>query len=132
MQKGQKSSSISISKSPESPRKLKIVLQTPKHKHTSSLITPKSSPIRLKTTKTLSSKFKVKMNKYESPSNATLKLNSKHKHALSENIPITTKNSKVSNKKKKKLSTLPDKKNSLKRISLPITHETTLRVSQKN
>ena len=128
MQKGQKISAISISNSPDSPRKLKITLQTPKHKHTSSLITPKSSTIKLKTTTTFSFKFKAPMNKFESPSSTALKLNSKHKYAFSEHIPITTKNSKSS---KKKLSTSPDKQNSLRNISLPITPETALRLFRK-
>lgn len=121
MQKGPKCSALSIS--PDSPRKVKVVNQTPKHKHTSSLITPKSSTFKFKPMTTFSSKPKVSLNKFVSPSTATLKPSSRHKHAFSEHMPSSVKNA---NLIKKKQSRSPEKKSVFKTMSLPITPETAL------
>ncbi|OMJ85296.1 hypothetical protein SteCoe_13388 [Stentor coeruleus] len=125
MQKPTKIPTISLSNSPESQKKLKLVFQTPKHKHTSSLITPKASNIKCKPLTTLVSQSKLSISKLMSPSVACLKLNSKHKHAFSEHIPGSNKNSKLI--KEKQISS-PEKKPTWKNMLLPITSETALQL----
>ena len=118
-------SASSNSNSPESPKKLKLVLQTPKHKHTGSLITPKSSFMKFKPSLTLSSKSKPVINKFISPSSALVKLNTKHKHAFSEHIPASVKNS-TSKINPKKAS--PERRSLWKYIQTPIKPETALKL----
>lgn len=125
MQKPTKIPAISLSNSPESPKKLKLIFQTPKHKHTASLITPKASNIKCKPLTTLVSQSKLSISKLMSPSVACLKLNSKHKHAFSEHTPGSVKNAKPI---KGKPTASPDKKPTWKSMLLPLTNETVLRL----
>ncbi|OMJ90101.1 hypothetical protein SteCoe_7588 [Stentor coeruleus] len=125
MQRPTKIPTISLSNSPESPKKLKLIFQTPKHKHTSSLITPKASNIKCKPLTTLVSNSKLSISKLMSPSLASLKLNSKHKHAFSENASGLIKN--LNPIKGKQISSL-DKKPTWKSMLLPLTSETVLRL----
>ncbi|OMJ90070.1 hypothetical protein SteCoe_7651 [Stentor coeruleus] len=125
MQKAPKNTTIAVSNSPESPKKTKLILQTPKHKHTASLITPKVSSFKFKPMSTLTSKNKLSISKFLSPNAATLKLNTKHKHTFSEQIPSTVKNSKLI---KRKPGISPDKKPTWKTMLMPLSNGTTLKL----
>ena len=118
-------SSLPSSKSPESRKNL--VLQTPKHKHTNSLITPKVSQTRLISTICSSaskSRSKLSISKLASPCATTTKATSKHKHTFSDCIPLSTKNSKLI---KRKPGASPEKKLIWKTVKLPITNEAALK-----
>ena len=118
-------SSLPSSKSPESRKKL--VLQTPKHKHTNSLITPKASQSRLISTITSSSsksRTMLSLSKFSSPNTQTAKSSSKHKHTFSDCIPLSAKNSKLI---KRKAGLSPDKRLVWKTVKLPLTSESALK-----
>ena len=117
-------SSLPSSKSPESRKKL--VLQTPKHKHTNSLITAKVSQTKLISTQASSqskSRSKLAITKISSPSIQTTKSSCKHKHTFSDCIPLSAKNSKLI---KRKPGLSPDKKQIFRSSKLPITIEASL------
>ena len=121
--KGSIPPTISTSNSPDGKKKQKLVIQTPKHKHTSSLITPKSSSFKFKPLSTISSKPKLSLSKFTTPSTTKMHSSSNHKHAFSETVPSTVKNSKII---KRKVNNTPEKKSLFKSIKLPITPETTI------
>ena len=115
-------SSITASKSPESRKKL--VLQTPKHKHTSSLITPKSSLLKFQPNSTVKSGNKMSFTKLISPSSSTMKTTPKHKHTFSDFIQSSAKNSKII---KRKPGSSPEKRLLWKNVKVPIPYETALK-----
>ena len=115
------SSILTKSISPER-KNPKIVIQTPKHKHTFSLITPKSSSFQFKPVILSASKPKFSSAKFAVPCTTTKNI-SKHKHAFSEQFSGTLKKPKLI---KRKTNTSPFKKNSFKNTKVPITPQTTL------
>jgi hypothetical protein len=118
-----KIATLSTANSPESPKKVKIVLQTPKHKHTSSLITPKASALKFNPSNTLASKTKLSISKYISPSAATIKMTPKHKHAFSEQLHVTISTVKNSKMIKRHSNASPERKMIWKNVALPASIE---------
>ena len=109
---------IKLSLAKESPKKPQIITEMPRHKYTTSLITPKSM---LKMP--LTSKARPSFSSFLTPSASKSMLTSKHHHTMSQQFPLTSQSPRLI--KTQQSDTFEDKIQ-WKSQSLPVSPETTL------
>jgi hypothetical protein len=116
MRNSAKRPSLSISDSPESPKRIKAFIQTTRNKPSSAIATPRTCTFRPKHPTTSSSNSKTLLGKYITPSTTTFKMSSIHKHSFSE---LITTPSVALKKVARKPSFSPEKKPTWKAVSTP-------------